>query len=333
MPGACRLGDKAKGIDSHGCIACPHNVSGPVTQGSPDTIINGKPAARKGDSGIHGICCGPNRFVITGGSRTVSINGKPAARKGDMTIHCGGVGKMEQSSSNVIIGNGLGRVFKMAAEQNAPFVFEDYDGEMTWGLPSEDYFYGAPPKYGPSKLPCGGLDATDCKIYRDHATQRKDNQTWRRPLVKDGKVYPMEGTSGKAQAIPKLNEAGSVVLRENKSKNYKIKKDNQGFPAFTIFETYLDDRHINSGNEFEHFKAVNVRLGKLLRENKSLVKKMGLSEKQANHFMKENPSRDCARGLTWHHHQETGKMQLVHRKLHRRFGHVGGMEIWGGGRP
>ena len=34
---------------------------------------------------------------------------------------------------------------------------------------------------------------------------------------------------------------------------------------------------------------------------------------------------------TWHHHEETGKLQLVDRKIHRMTGHTGGRAIWGGG--
>lgn len=80
--------------DSHGCPACPHPVRGPVELGSPQVLINGKPAARLGDSGTHSACCGPNRFTIAEGDPTVLINGKPAARSGGKTIHCGGVGNL-----------------------------------------------------------------------------------------------------------------------------------------------------------------------------------------------------------------------------------------------
>jgi uncharacterized Zn-binding protein involved in type VI secretion len=123
MPGACRLGDKAHcPADAHGCTACPHNVSGPVVQASRDTIINGRPGARKGDRGIHGICCGPNTFAIAGGAPTVSINRKPAARLDDPTSHCGGSGKIVDGSGDVIIGNSQAAGFKKAAENHAPFV-------------------------------------------------------------------------------------------------------------------------------------------------------------------------------------------------------------------
>ncbi|WP_257129118.1 HNH endonuclease [Bacillus pseudomycoides] len=35
-------------------------------------------------------------------------------------------------------------------------------------------------------------------------------------------------------------------------------------------------------------------------------------------------------GLTWHHHQVTGKMQLVDSEVHGA-NHLGGNKLWGGG--
>lgn len=122
MPGGARLGDKAKGTDGHGCKVCIHTVVGPAVQGSPNVTINGKPAVRKGDSGIHALCCGPNTWKAAGGSRTVIVNGKPAFRLHDKTAHCGGVGKAVEGSANVIIGDGQAGGFKKAAKNHAPFV-------------------------------------------------------------------------------------------------------------------------------------------------------------------------------------------------------------------
>ena len=80
--------------DSHGCLSCPHVVQGPVTSGSSLVTVDGLPAARKGDPGVHCCCCGPNTFVIAEGDPKVLIDGKPAARIGDKTQHCGGVGAL-----------------------------------------------------------------------------------------------------------------------------------------------------------------------------------------------------------------------------------------------
>jgi uncharacterized Zn-binding protein involved in type VI secretion len=105
MPQASRVGDKAQcPADAHGCPGCAHSVIGPAIAGSPDVSINGRPAVRLGDPGIHAACCGPNTWKAAGGSATVLINGKPAVRVGDMTAHCGGVGKMVEGSGDVVIG-------------------------------------------------------------------------------------------------------------------------------------------------------------------------------------------------------------------------------------
>ena len=80
--------------DAHGCPACPHPTEGPVTSGSPNVFVNGRPAARVGDDGVHAACCGPNRFRITGGDSSVLINGRPAAKVGSPTEHCGGSGSI-----------------------------------------------------------------------------------------------------------------------------------------------------------------------------------------------------------------------------------------------
>lgn len=37
-------------------------------------------------------------------------------------------------------------------------------------------------------------------------------------------------------------------------------------------------------------------------------------------------------GCVWHHHQETGRMQLVELEEHQAAAHTGGKSLWGGGR-
>jgi uncharacterized Zn-binding protein involved in type VI secretion len=105
MAGAARLGDKAQvRHDAHGCPSCPHQGVGPAIVGSSNVFINGRPAIRVDDLGIHAICCGSNVWVAAEGAATVFINGKPVVRSGDRTGHCGGEGKMIEGSDDVIIG-------------------------------------------------------------------------------------------------------------------------------------------------------------------------------------------------------------------------------------
>jgi uncharacterized Zn-binding protein involved in type VI secretion len=80
--------------DVHSCPACPHRVKGPITNGSPNVTVRGKPAARVGDAGVHSACCGSNTYTISEGDPNVLIDGRPAARIGDETRHCGGLGKI-----------------------------------------------------------------------------------------------------------------------------------------------------------------------------------------------------------------------------------------------
>lgn len=105
MPGQGRLGDTAQvPSDAHGCPACPHPGVGPAIAGSADVNVNSRPALRKDDPGMLAACCGPNTWQALLGSQTVLINGKPAHRQGDQTKHCGGVGKLIDGSTDVIVG-------------------------------------------------------------------------------------------------------------------------------------------------------------------------------------------------------------------------------------
>ncbi len=106
MPAAGRLGDKSQvPSDAHGCPACPHPALGPAVSGSPTVFINGLPALRVGDSGIHAACCGTNTWRATHGAKGVFINGKAAHRLGDAVRHCGGVGRLIEGSADVVIGD------------------------------------------------------------------------------------------------------------------------------------------------------------------------------------------------------------------------------------
>jgi uncharacterized Zn-binding protein involved in type VI secretion len=88
--------------------AAAQSVGG-VTEGSPNVMIGGKPAARVGDGGASGAAVegSPNVFingrpaaiaggktncggVVIGGSSNVFINGKPAAQAGNPTGDCKG---------------------------------------------------------------------------------------------------------------------------------------------------------------------------------------------------------------------------------------------------
>jgi uncharacterized Zn-binding protein involved in type VI secretion len=105
MPPQCRLGDNSfVPADAHGCPGCPHPCIGPAVSGSPDVLVNGLPAIRVTDPGVHAACCGPNSWTAKEGSGTVFVNNLKAHRLGDQDQHCGGMGNMVVGSPNVITG-------------------------------------------------------------------------------------------------------------------------------------------------------------------------------------------------------------------------------------
>ncbi len=116
MPGAGRVGDKAQVQGpgcAHGCPACPHPATGPGLLGSPDVFINGRFALRVDDIGMHAVCCGMNMWTAKMGAPTVFINNKAAYRKNDMGQSCGGMTKLIEGSTDVLVGDG-------ASGANAP---------------------------------------------------------------------------------------------------------------------------------------------------------------------------------------------------------------------
>ncbi|MFO0572824.1 MAG: PAAR domain-containing protein [Polyangia bacterium] len=88
--------------DVHSCPGCPHPACmGPAISGSGNVLINGLPALREGDQGIHTACCGPNTWTVLEASGQVFVNGQRLVRQGDRTLHCGGIGMMIEASGDV----------------------------------------------------------------------------------------------------------------------------------------------------------------------------------------------------------------------------------------
>ena len=103
MPASARVTDEHRGVCSHGAPCCPHNVVGTITNGSPDTNINGLRAARLNDPVEHNCPhCGTG--YISSASGTVSINGIPAARLGDEVTYPGGSGTITTASGDTTAG-------------------------------------------------------------------------------------------------------------------------------------------------------------------------------------------------------------------------------------
>ncbi|ARU54232.1 hypothetical protein OLMES_0124 [Oleiphilus messinensis] len=153
----------------------------------------------------------------------------------------------------------------------------------------------------------------------------------RRPTISsDGKVIPYGKTEADAITIRNkrnLDADGYLVKGDQ-----KLKYNEDGFPIFdSKYDTVLDDAHFGTQNEYAHFQAANESLARQLRENPGLANEMGLTQQQVKFFEKVPAEGIAPPGLTWHHHQDLGRMQLVDDVQHKLFKHTGGMSIWGGG--
>ena len=145
-----------------------------------------------------------------------------------------------------------------------------------------------------------------------------------------GKVNITHGKkAGKTQTIILSDKAGTTETRDG----HTLKRDENGFPVFNSkFDTVVSDDLLGNSDSGSHFEYSNRQLKKSLEKNPGLAKEMGLTPEQEAHFLKEPPYKSPPFGLTWHHHQDTGRMQLVNRAEHEAFvPHTGGMSIWGGG--
>jgi uncharacterized Zn-binding protein involved in type VI secretion len=100
--------------------------------------VNGRPAVRVDDSGVHSACCGPNQWRALAGSPTVFINGKPAHRVGDATQHCGGNGKLVEGSSNVDVG-GAASSAGTAKTDRAGWAAQPGGGAANTNAPADPY--------------------------------------------------------------------------------------------------------------------------------------------------------------------------------------------------
>lgn len=98
------------------------------------------------------------------------------------------------------------------------------------------------------------------------------------------------------------------------------------FPEFNAtYETTLSDELLKA-TDYQQSRYSNEQLREAVAGDPSLKERFNETQVQ------QIGEAETPDGFTWHHHQETGRMQLVDTITHLRTGHTGGKEIWGGGR-
>ncbi|MFS0763794.1 T7SS effector LXG polymorphic toxin [Peribacillus phoenicis] len=124
------------------------------------------------------------------------------------------------------------------------------------------------------------------------------------------------------------NEDGTTLytfISIKNGKEYQVIYDKDGFPIFqSKFEIYLPEKYFLESDAAQ-FEYLSKTLSEEIISNPELAEKFTAKEYEV---FKEGR---VPKTLTWHHHQETGRMQIVDYFEHQAAGHTGGRAIWGGG--
>jgi hypothetical protein len=111
------------------------------------------------------------------------------------------------------------------------------------------------------------------------------------------------------------------------------------FPVFdSVFDTTISE-DLYDASDSAQFADCNKQLQQWVNENPDLAKEKFTPEQleviKNNPIEIKDPNGNTITvwknppGLTWHHNQKPGLMQLVDTKIHAATGHTGGQAIWG----
>ncbi|NRB78684.1 MAG: HNH endonuclease [Saccharospirillaceae bacterium] len=144
-------------------------------------------------------------------------------------------------------------------------------------------------------------------------TQEKDNISVRhietRNSSLEGDIHPITGVSfERTEVVDQDGEKVSGV-----------------FPKFeSIFDVILPNENLGDSDN-KQFRECNKKLYEDYESGNLDCSKF--SDRQ----LEQIKNGDKPEGFTWHHHEETGLMQLIDTETHDKTGHTGGKSVWGGG--
>ena len=140
----------------------------------------------------------------------------------------------------------------------------------------------------------------------------------------------LENKYGKANIVSKTVPPMSmpnVKLAGKRHPETKVPFDVKGFPIFddiAKYDTRLDINQFRASSYNEQMRMATRDLYKHLGED-GIKKQFNAEQVAAIKAGKEKIP-----NYTWHHHQDTGRMQLVPSKLHAETGHIGGNSMENG---
>ena len=117
-----------------------------------------------------------------------------------------------------------------------------------------------------------------------------------------------------------------VVYKKHTFRDSNGEKVEGVFPRFSSkFDTFLP-KDLRTASDTEQFKFCTKQLAKRNENDPEFAKQF--TPRQLEQIRNGEPR---ISGLTWHHNEVPGKMQLVNAEEHSICRHTGGRSIWGGG--
>lgn len=127
--------------------------------------------------------------------------------------------------------------------------------------------------------------------------------------------------------VPPFN-GKNVKLAGQRHPDTGVVYDQRGFPIFddvAKFDTRFTGSDFKNASYQTQMRMSTRDLRTTIQNNQQLRSQFDPDQLQAIESGKPNIPR-----LTWHHHQDSGRMQLVPRQTHKDTGHIGGDAMAGG---
>lgn len=189
------------------------------------------------------------------------------------------------------------------------------------------------------------LSELDRPILEGTDSKSECEESESRPLTQEEKDCYREklGCSGSLLENARIDENGKIYIKTiNESKEGQTGED-----GVEYVRKILEVNGIEVEGVFPQFEsAIDVQLPEQLIQakdsvqaeyaNQTLKEKVQSDPEFSKQFNEEQLEQiengETPDGYTWHHNEESGKMQLISTEDHQNNRHTGGKAIWGGGK-
>lgn len=128
------------------------------------------------------------------------------------------------------------------------------------------------------------------------------------------------GGNVKSTTVPPSN-AKNVNLAGKRHPITGVPFDNKGFPIFDKYVAYDTRLDISSFRNKSYIEQMSMATRDLANSiEKGYINKNNFTSEQLNAIYRGEKK---IPGFTWHHHQDTGRMQLIDSDIHKKTGHIG----------